>query len=337
MRRTFILFLAFFSAGMGLAESQVVAGKGKIRFESTRKNFGEVVRGQTLKHVFAFKNVGDGALTIHGVHASCGCTAVEVDQGKQYLKGEVGQVEISFDTADFSGKVTKAVTVITNERVLPDRTLTISAFVKAEFDVVPPIVALGEVKIGETPKTLVKLNPMNGFPLDVKGVEYNKNILDVVHTKVPDGWNLEVTLKPGVPPGIIKDNIYVKTNSQNMGDLKIPFRAQIKGAVAFTPSYLEFGAIAAGDKSRRSLVLKGTSSLKIVASRTELILNGTPVVNADEFLQISSLTHEKEKQLVAIELKNSSKVIGNVHGKLFLKTDAEKDREMAVDFYAFFR
>lgn len=312
------------------------SGQSKIKFETSRHRFGNVTRGKTLSHVFAFKNVGTGPLSIHGVHASCGCTAVEVDRSKLYRPGEVGQVEVRFDTSDFSGKVSKAITVMTNERILPDRTLTVSAFVKSEFDASPPLANFGTLRAGEVAEKTIQLKPLNDFALKIVGVDFNSEILDVTHSKNGDGFEIRVVTKK-LSPGFIKDNFFIQTNSSHMGRLKIPVRIDVKGAVEVSPSYLEFGAIAAGAKSRRSLVLKGEDKMKIIAKRTELILNGAPLADADSLVEISSMKHEKEKKLVAIELKNAGKMVGNVHGKLFLQTNVENDEEMTVDFYAFFR
>ena len=75
--------------------------------------------------------------------------------------------EVVFNTSDFSGKVTKIVTVITNEKVLPDRSLTLSAFVKSEFDVKPPLLSFGEPHTGDSPTRTVRVIPLNKNPIKI--------------------------------------------------------------------------------------------------------------------------------------------------------------------------
>ncbi len=310
---------------------------GRIKFEKRRVNFGKVFRGEQLSHIFVFKNVGKGDLSVHGVHASCGCTAVEINKNKQYKPGENGQLEVVFDTSDFSGKITKVVTVITNEKVLPDRTLTLGATVKSEFDVKPPLFSFGNSKSGDSPSKIVKISPLNKFAIQVEAVEFNNDLVEVTHRQIGNDWELKATLKSGQNSGFIKDNIFVKTNSKYMPRLRVPLRANIRGYVEYKPDYLEFGAIGAGSKSTRSLTLHGNSAVKILGSRAALVINGKPVEDSAKYISIQSLPHEKKRRLVAIELINATKIIGNVHGKLYLLTDHKKQEEIAVDFYAFFR
>jgi hypothetical protein len=114
-------------------------------------------------------------------------------------------------------------------------------------------------------------------------------------------------------------------------------RATVRGNIDYAPAYLEFGAIAPSDRARRSITMKGPSAFDVTGSRTELIVNGRKVDDASKFIRIETLPHEKEKRLVAVELSNAGSLSGSVHGKLFLQTTDPDQKELALDFYAFFR
>jgi hypothetical protein len=313
-------------------------GPGTLKFESSSFDFGDVYRGSQLVHRFPFSNAGSAPVTIQGVHAACGCTAVEVDKGRKYLPGDTGFVEVKLDTTDFAGSLVKTVTVMSNEKLLPDRTLTLKAHVKTEVDVDPPLADFGDTPSKTGAAKTIALKPIDGFKLDVKELVYNQQTLDAALTKRGDGgYVITLKLKPGLPPGFVRETVIVRNNSSHLKDLPVPVRATVKGNIDYTPAYLEFGAIPASETARRSITMRGASDFQITGSRTELNVNGRKVDDAAKFIKIDAVPHDKDKRLVSVELRNAASLAGSVHGKLFLQTTDPDQKELTVDFYAFFR
>lgn len=310
---------------------------GSIKFDANVFDFGSVYRGTDLTHRFTFTNVGAGPLTIQGVHAACGCTAVEVDKGKRYQPGETGFVDVKLDTTDFAGAMVKTVTVLSNERLLPDRTLTLKAFVKTEIEAEPPLVDFGDVSPAAGIAQVVRIKPVSGARFEVKELVFNDQVLTAVLAKEEGGWTVTVRLKETLPPGFVKETILVKNTSTYLKELPIPVRANVKGAIDVAPAYLEFGAIAQAEGAKRSLTMRGAQDFNIVSTRAELIVNGRRIDDASKFLKVDALPHERDKKLVSVELRNAANTAGSVHGKLFIETSDPAQKELAVDFYAFFR
>lgn len=333
--RSLALTLALFA--LSPAAFAVSKSVSTIKFDEASFDFGDVFRGDQLTHRFRFVNIGDGPLQIQGVHAACGCTAVEVERGKSYQPGETGFVDIKLDTADFGGGVVKTVTVMTNERVMPDRTLTLKSFVKTEIDVAPPLADFGDATPQKGEPQVINLKPLNGFKLDVSGVSFNEQALDVKMERAVDGWTITVRLKDGLKPGFFKESLIVKNNSTHLKELPIPVRATIRGALESSPSYLEFGAINPSGQAKRSVMISGTKGVDIASTRTELLVNGRKVDDADRMLKITPAAASGDKRQVAIEITNPARVPGAVHGKLYIKTTDPAQPEVAVDLYAFFR
>lgn len=76
----------------------------KILFDSYKHDFGVIHEGQVVSHKYTFKNIGDNPLHILKVTAACGCTIT--DYSKQpILPGEHGTINVSFDSANKSGKI----------------------------------------------------------------------------------------------------------------------------------------------------------------------------------------------------------------------------------------
>lgn len=125
-----VLLLAFFF----LLTNLVPGGKGpKIKFREESKDFGRVKQGETLTHIFVFKNEGDETLKIKSVRTSCGCTAA-LASNQEIVPGKSGEVKVTFDTRGYSQKTSKYIYVESNDLSQSTATLTILADIE-----VPPM------------------------------------------------------------------------------------------------------------------------------------------------------------------------------------------------------
>ncbi|MFH2144006.1 MAG: DUF1573 domain-containing protein [Bacteroidota bacterium] len=78
-------------------------------------DFGVIIQGEKVSHVYKFKNVGKSDLIISNVKASCGCTVPKYDKEPVKPSGE-GEIEIVFDSSGRTGRQHKTITVITNSQ-----------------------------------------------------------------------------------------------------------------------------------------------------------------------------------------------------------------------------
>jgi hypothetical protein len=325
-------------ATAGETSGAAKASPGTLKLEASSFDFGDVFRGSQLVHRFPFVNAGTAPITIQGVHAACGCTAVEVDKGRKYMPGDTGYVEVKLDTSDFAGSLVKTVTIMSDEKLLPDRTLTLRAHVKTEIDVDPPLADFGDTPSKTGAAKAIVLKPLDGFKLDVKELVYNQQTLDAALTKQGDGsYLVTIKLKPGLPPGFLRETVIVRNNSSHLKELLVPVRATVKGNIDYAPTYLEFGAIPPSEAAKRAITMKGAGDFAITGSRTELNVNGRKVDDASKYIKVDAVPHDKDKRLVSVELRNAASLAGSVHGKLYLQTTDPDQKELTVDFYAFFR
>lgn len=119
-------------------------------------DFGSITQGKKIDHVFILKNRGDMPLTILRTRTSCGCTAANVST-KTVEPGRSTELKTTFDSANFSGKITKTITVETNDPANPTYTLTVKGVVNEELFVTPRQANLGLVRIGGTKEIVLTL------------------------------------------------------------------------------------------------------------------------------------------------------------------------------------
>jgi len=96
----------------------------KLEIETYHKNFGTAIEGEILDWQVDFVNTGKDKLVIKDVKTSCGCTAAVVS-GKNLEPGEKGNLRIELDTAKRSGKMTRTVTLLSNDPEQPSQTITL--------------------------------------------------------------------------------------------------------------------------------------------------------------------------------------------------------------------
>ena len=88
-----------------------------IEFTETEFDFGTVMEGEKVTHVYKFKNTGEEPLIISNAKATCGCTVPEWPR-EPIAPGESSELKVVFDTKN-KGKVggqvqSKRVTVTAN-------------------------------------------------------------------------------------------------------------------------------------------------------------------------------------------------------------------------------
>ena len=95
-----------------------------IDLSTNRYNFGNAKEGEVLKLNVKVKNTGKKLLVINDVNSSCGCTAALMSS-KKLEPGQVGELSISFDTAKREGKISRTVTIFSNDPENPVETITL--------------------------------------------------------------------------------------------------------------------------------------------------------------------------------------------------------------------
>ncbi|HSL90026.1 MAG TPA: DUF1573 domain-containing protein [Ignavibacteriaceae bacterium] len=101
----------------------------KIQFNNSQYNFGKVKEGQVYQHTFTFSNTGSRSLNIKDVKSSCGCAVASISQ-KELMPGESATLKVELDTAKRKGRMSRTLTVISNDPENPNTILTLYAEVE---------------------------------------------------------------------------------------------------------------------------------------------------------------------------------------------------------------
>lgn len=179
---------------------QVHAAAPKISVTPEVHDFGMIESGDKVTVKFAVTNEGDAELVIKDINTSCGCTAV-ITSAKNIAPGGRAEVEAIFDSAGHTGKVSKTVTIVSNDPQQPQKDLTITGTVTeragGELIVTPHSLNTGTMVPGATKLYTYELR--NGGVAD----------LTISQIETTQGVSVQITVPYVINPGETRDIKFV--------------------------------------------------------------------------------------------------------------------------------
>jgi hypothetical protein len=86
-----------------------------MEIDSAQVDLGTITQGDTIMHVYNFKNTGNMPLVLSNVSASCGCTTPSYSKDP-VAPGERGFITVKFNSKGKEGKLNKTVTAFANTK-----------------------------------------------------------------------------------------------------------------------------------------------------------------------------------------------------------------------------
>lgn len=152
-----------------------------VFFPAPEFKFDSMVEGEELRHDFVIGNKGKGVLRVEKIETTCGCTTVS--HSKEIPPGCEGKISMKVNTNGYGGsRLTKTISVITNDTMKPESTLTVSGNIDRFVTITPPVVRLSG-NIGDKLKSIVKIIPTDKYPFSIASIRNR------------DGQNIRYKLK----------------------------------------------------------------------------------------------------------------------------------------------
>jgi uncharacterized membrane protein len=188
-------------------------------------NFGTIVQGEKVHHIFSVKNSGDAPLSILRVVPSCGCTAANAST-PVIQPGKSGEIKIVFDSTNFFGRVTKNIALETNDPKTPSYNLSLSGTIMEEIQITPRQVNLGQIKAGNPAKSTVTLTNRGNKPLRILSAKAQipQITAEIGKKQLQSGESgtIEITVKPKPADRILSGYLTITTDSLKKSELVIP-------------------------------------------------------------------------------------------------------------------
>jgi hypothetical protein len=215
------------------------------------KDAGTVPKGEKIESVFTVKNSGTSDLVISDARPSCGCTVASFD--RTIKPGQTGKITASVDTKNFTGPITKTVSVVSNDPATPQVALTIKAVVKPYVEVSPTeFVRFSAIKGDAAGQDLMLSSAEKDFQPTVaeSAQPYVKGQITPAGEKAEGKpgaqYKLHVSLEPSAPVGVLNAPIHIKTGIAKQPDLEIRVSGIVRDRISVTPASIVFGNFTPG-------------------------------------------------------------------------------------------
>jgi hypothetical protein len=243
-------------------------------------DFGTVARGSQIRHAFPLLNRTNSEIRIVEWRTKCGCTNVRVG-AKVIPPGTQTTIEATLDTSKFLGYKTSGLTLVFDRPEFVETDLNLTCFIRGDIVINPGQIDFGIVRRSDKmPSAMLTLTYAGGrsdwevTKMKTRSAKVKAELHELNRTA--DGqinFTLSATLQPGVPNGYFKDEITLITNDQTSPTIPISIVANIQGAVAVTPSIINFGRVRAGDSVSQVVLVRSSRPFaitKLSASKPDL-------------------------------------------------------------------
>ncbi len=194
--------------------------------EGNNIDFGKIYKGEKITRKFTIKNIGSDTLEVSNVQASCGCTAAMIDK-KKIAPNDSGTLSTTFDSKNFSGKVSKTITLTTNDSINLQLPLKFSVTILQEFTLTPQQIIFKEVKLGETAIANLKIKNTSDKPLKLlswKSSDKNILLFNFPQKEIAPNEEVEIEVKyTTTTSGTYTNTIEITTNGKFQNNLSIRF------------------------------------------------------------------------------------------------------------------
>jgi uncharacterized cupredoxin-like copper-binding protein len=195
-------------------------------------NFGTIPQGKKVQHNFVIKNSGDAPLAIKELVVSCGCTAAK-QSSSLIAPGKSAEIQVVFDSSNFSGKVQKSVSLVTNAGKSPNFTFNLDGTIVEALQFSPRQLSLGAIKPGVAKQTTVTVTNREGNTVKLLSVNLTSNTLQLKSSikkselKPGETGTVELTITPRSDAKIMSGYLHIVTDSSQKKEITIPVYASV--------------------------------------------------------------------------------------------------------------
>ena len=270
-----LLVLVFFvSVGFvfGLSAEKETSAPD-IEFSEDLWNFGTVTHGDKVTHVFEVKNLGETVLIINRVRPSCGCTAALLSSS-QVSPGGSAQIEVTFNSSGFKGKVNKYIYVESNDPDEPRKKLTITAVVE-----VPPGPVINLEQNGWDFGLITKGERVT-FILPIQNT--GERELEIIRLRTSPPCTAKLISAASIPPGetgkvnlaydsseqtgLVREYLYIDSNDPFRKTLSFSITGYVReprSELSIFPIFIDFGSIEQGKEYTATIQLENWAKRNI--------------------------------------------------------------------------
>ncbi|MBI3415983.1 MAG: DUF1573 domain-containing protein [Verrucomicrobia bacterium] len=275
------LLTALLAECVAAAEAAKTNAAPRIEFSELIHDFGKVTTTEPLRHDFIVTNTGNAVLQILEVKPGCGCTTAGT-WDKEIQPGKTGRIPIQFNPANYSGPVTKSVTITCNDPAKSISSLQLKADIWKALDIQPTYVQFLPVEDEATNETrIVKITNRTDDPLTLElQSASNPAFKTELKTVQPNKeFELHITFAGSTLTNIgsISSQISLKTSWPNQPVVSFSAFAMLRQAVTISPNVLNLPARQSMAAYKQSAFVMNNSSTPVKLTEASVNAEGVKV------------------------------------------------------------
>ncbi len=242
-------------------------------FSTTRHDFGTVARGSKQEFAFELNNIYQQPVRIASVRSSCGCATVHV-RNDRIDSSDNTAVVVNYNTRSFLGHQRSTITVVFDRPRRAEVQLHVTGFIRSDVVFQPGAASFGTVNIGEGAETTIEIAYAGRDDWEIVDVRSANPHLEVELEETQRdsarvGYNMLIRLKPTIPVGYLRDQLYVITNDEQGGRVPLPLEGHIQSPLTISPASLFLGVLTPGQTVQKNLVVRGSQPFRVLGVRAE--------------------------------------------------------------------
>lgn len=198
--------------------------------DGTKFDFGDVFSGSTVEKKVTIKNTGNDTLKILNVKASCGCTATLLSENL-IPPQKTATLNIGFDSKGFDGKVSKTVTINSNDSTNPSLQIIFSANVVSLLKFEPAYIYFAQLKPDSVASLNITVKNNSKEPVEIKSIKNKITGLtvDILQRKLMPQETTQINVTfVAITEGAIQGDVVFNTDNKKQSQIPLRFFAFVR-------------------------------------------------------------------------------------------------------------
>ena len=262
--------------------------KAKLTYEfgSDTQNFGKVLQGDVLNHIFALASSGEEDLIIKQAKPTCGCTVAQITVqqadgtmapyafGNPIPVGRKVELKATLHTVNKRGHAGSRINIFSNDP-RGQTQLGLEAEVEPFFNINPVVINFNTLSAKDTAADKASISTAHGEKVKLnafldnvpQGLKVELKPVDADAEMKASRWDLLVTAGPGLVEGNLAYMVPLKSDMSIPGGEKLPngmlptyessitVMGRVTGMLEYVPQFVSLGLIRPGQAQSRSIRL----------------------------------------------------------------------------------
>ena len=265
-----VAFVAIGDTGRSIASSQGDGAAKACETDDRMHDFGTIISGDSIEHVFRISNTSSKTLTIQRVLPSCSCVQVGSTCPTEIPPQSVGEFPVKIDTARLSGEFhVKIVVQLESEE-------PIICIVKGDIiPAYPESICLGRFKRGESSEKIIVIRSRDP-QFKIVDMKYDRASLTV--SRVPEqdgegGFVLSVIPCETLSLGALVSELVIRTTDAEQPDKVVRIEGYVLQDVEADPDRVFLGTLKENERRVKSIRLYSPYGHKVTIIESKMSAN----------------------------------------------------------------